>query len=172
MFSCRFDLWLKNSSVSTRVLWRPRQAIPGVLYLFLCAYFKHPLNLSVSTCLIASTIRSPLHYPSGHTKPGRCRTDVDTTSHSNNVGATLPGCPVANSCLTYISLSGNRITSLDKELPLVGGGEFSRVNVEAFRRRPLTQNKKKKKKKKKQQKRKKERGKRKTSIYMSNYICM
>ena len=117
---------------------------------------------------MASTIRSPLHYPSGHTKLGRCRTDVDT-SHSNNVGATLPGCRVANSCLTYISLSGNRITSLDKELRLVGGGELPRVNVEAFRRRPLTQKKKKKKKKKKRGKRKEEKGK---HLYMSNYICM
>ena len=110
---------------------------------------------------MASTIRSPLHYPSGHTKLGRCCTDVDT-SHSNNVNATLPGCSVANSCLTYISLSGNRITSLDKELRLVGGGELPRVNVEAFRRRPLTHKKKKKKKKRGKRRGKKE----------NIYICL
>ena len=122
---------------------------------------------------MASTIRSPLHYPSGHTKLGRCRTDVDTTSHSNNVGATLPGCRVANSCLTYISLSGNRITSLDKELRLVGGGEFSRVNVEAFRRRPLTQKKKKKKKKKRKRKKEEKEKRKKENIYicLTIYAC-
>ena len=117
---------------------------------------------------MASTIRSPLHYPSGHTKLGRCRTDVDTTSHSNNVGATLPGCRVASSCLTYISLWKQNY--LFRQEITFGRRELSRVNVEAFRWRPLTKKKKKKKKKReKKRKKKEEKG---NHLYMSNYICM